>query len=61
MALKDEFRVGQELKVWSERVMGVPVHFKITKVGTKLLHGTFAYAMSAWEGAIVPERIVGRS
>lgn len=42
MTLSDRFKVGQELKVWSERVFGVPVHFTITKVGSKLLHGTFA-------------------
>lgn len=53
------YQVGQILSVWSERVFGVPVHFEVTKVGRKLLHGTFRYAGVEWKGAIVPGRIVG--
>jgi hypothetical protein len=56
----ETFTVGQELKVWSERVLGVPVRFVVTKVGRKYLHGDFYYGFSQWKGAIVPGRIVGR-
>lgn len=51
------FHVGQELKVTSNRVFGVPVHFTVTRVGRKLLHGIFYYGMVEWKGAIRPERI----
>ena len=55
----ETFTVGQELKVWSEKVMGVAVHFTVEKVGTKYLHGTFRYGLAEWKDKIVPGRIVG--
>lgn len=54
----DQFHVGQELRVWSERVLGVPVAFTVTKIGTKYLHGTFYYGMTTWTGWIKPDRVV---
>lgn len=58
--LAEQFTVGQEIMVWSNRTM-VPVHFTIDTVGRKLLHGTFRYAGAQWQGAIKPQRIVGWS
>lgn len=56
--LSSLYHVGQECRAWSERVFGVPVHFTITKVGTKLLHGTFSYNGVTWTGKIPPERLL---
>lgn len=47
------------VKVWSNRVMGVPVDFQVTKIGTKLLHGTMYYNGVTWNAKLPRERVVG--
>lgn len=51
------YRVGMTLKVWSNRVFGVPIWFEVTKVGRKYLHGDFRYAGAVWSGAVSPARV----
>lgn len=59
LKLSEQYHVGQEVKAWSERVFGIPVPFKITKVGTKLIHGDFTYAGHTWHASgIHPDRIL---
>lgn len=47
------------VSVWSERVFGVPVDFQVTKIGTKLLHGTMYYNGVRWNAKLPRERVVG--
>lgn len=57
----EDFKVGETYPAWSERVFGVPVPFKVTGVGRKLVHGKFHYPLAGWSRivALHPDRFLG--
>ena len=53
-----DFTVGQDIRFWSERVFGVPVHATVTAIGRKYLTVEARYGLATWVAKIHPSRVI---